>query len=62
MSRHDMSCHAMPFHHHAKKKNGVLGKASKKNVELGLLAEIWQGWGLRGIQEPNLLSGNFLIV
>ena len=34
----------------------------KKNVEFGLLAEIRRGRGLRGIQEPNLLSGNFFIV
>ena len=34
----------------------------EKNVKFGLLAEIRRGRGLRGIQEPNLLSGNFLIV
>ena len=34
----------------------------KENVEFRLLAEIRRGRGLSGIQEPNLLSGNFFIV
>ena len=33
----------------------------KKNVKFGLLAEIRRGRGLRGIQEPNLLSDIFLL-
>ena len=40
----------------------ILGRASKKNVKFGLLAEIRQGRGLRGVHEPNLLSGIFFIV
>ena len=34
----------------------------KKDVKFGLLAEISWGRGLRGVQEPNLLLGIFLIV
>ena len=34
----------------------------KKNVKFGLLAEIRRGRGLRGVHEPNLLSGIFFIV
>ena len=48
------------FRHPSMKTKGRLQK--KKNVEFGLLAEIRRGRGLRGIQEPNLLSGNFFIV
>ena len=37
------------------------GRPQKKNVKFGLLAEIRRGRGLRGIQEPNLLSGSFTL-
>ena len=43
--------------------NIIKGRLQKeKNVKFGLLAEIRRGRGLRGVQEPNLLSGIFLIV
>ena len=35
------------------------GFKKKKNVKFGLLAEIRRGRGLRGVHEPNLLSGIF---
>ena len=43
-------------------KTDYRGRLQKKNVEFGLLAEIRRGRGLRAIQEPNLLSGNFFII
>ena len=42
--------------------NICLGKASKKNVKFGLLAELRRGRGLRGVHGPNLLSGIYFIV
>ena len=44
-------------------KSKLKGKLQKeKNVKFGLLAEIRRGRGLRGVQEPNLLSGICFIV
>ena len=37
----------------------TVGEGLKKNVKFGLFAEIRWGRGLRGVQEPNLLSGIF---
>ena len=39
----------------------LMNSKGEKNVKFGLLAEIRQGRCLRGVQEPNLLSGIFLL-